>query len=312
MAEPVRPRRVSLGEARTAADDCRRYLPIKLTFDTRSVVLDMKIAEDWEPRIKDQWLDNQAAVRAGLLGELGAADGEAKIENYRAMGPAPWSVVFEHSRLLAQVRSSFAHGDFYPALVGACALGERILAQLILVLREDYANHSSTTRRVRRGGPFSDWGASIEVLHGWGVLSDALAETYTQLESQRHTAVHFDSTVTADEREPALLALGQLQGIVEGVFSPSGGPPRFIAGIPGFSFLSRGAEQTPIVRRVFLPNSALLSPAHIMSPSEPTEPSEWTIVDDADYDPTPLTDEEFARALPSGHAAMEDHAVKPV
>jgi hypothetical protein len=34
-------------------------------------------------------------------------------------------------------------------------------------------------------------------------------------------------------------------------------------------------------------------------------PWEWTVVDDADYDPTPLTDDEFALASPAGMAAMQ-------
>lgn len=277
---------------------------MEVTFDARNVMLGQEIQEDWEPSIQEQWRSNQAAVRMDLLAEHGTVGGETKIENYRAMGPAPWSVVFEHNRLLAQVRSAFAHGDFYPALVSACALGERIFTQLILVLRDDYAKHKSTTKRVRHGGPFTDWGSALEVLHGWGVLSEALLKTYRELETQRHASIHFDPSVTAGERAPALKALRLAQEIVEGVFSPFGGPPRFIAGISGGSFISLAAEQTPIVRRVFLPRSALLSPAHRMYPSGTPQGSEWMIVDHADYDPTPLTDEEFATALPGGVVSM--------
>jgi hypothetical protein len=84
-------------------------------------------------------------VRAELIGEFGAFDAEAKFENYRALGPAPWSVVFEHTVLLRQVRGS--HGYFSPALVGACALGERMLHHLVDVLRNGPADG-----RIRAGG----------------------------------------------------------------------------------------------------------------------------------------------------------------
>jgi hypothetical protein len=118
-------------------------------FDTRNVVLGIEIQDNWDPEIKGMWEENKAPVRANLIAEFGSTDAETKLNNYQAMGAAPWSVVFEHSALLRQVRSSFAHGDFYPALVGACALGERLLHQLVLALREDFVNHRATTRRVR-------------------------------------------------------------------------------------------------------------------------------------------------------------------
>jgi hypothetical protein len=111
---------------------------------------------------------NQSAIRMELLAEHGTVDGESKIDNYRAMGPAPLSVVHQHNEVLQQVRSAFAHGDLYPALVSACALGECILNHLLLELRQDYQNHRSTTRRVRGAGTFRDWGSAIKVLHGWG------------------------------------------------------------------------------------------------------------------------------------------------
>jgi hypothetical protein len=68
-----------------------------------------------------------------------------------------------------------------------------------------------------------------------------------------------------------------IQKIIEGVFAPHGGPPRYVE-----------AEQMPLVKRVFLPRSALLSPAHRMFPQQTAEGIVWEIVDDADYDPTPL------------------------
>jgi hypothetical protein len=158
--------RAELGRARTDSDECRRYRVINYTFDTRNVVLDVKPERSATAELAEMWRQNQAIVRADLLAELGELDGDAKIENYRAMGPAPWSVVREHNDLLRQVRSAFAHGNFYPALVGACALGERILGQLVIALRTDFVNHRATTRRVRAGKALNDWGALIQVLSG--------------------------------------------------------------------------------------------------------------------------------------------------
>jgi len=242
------------------------------------------------------WERHKAQVRAELVAELGALRAEQKLDNYRAMGPAPWSVVFEHSALLAQIRSSFAHGDFYPALVGACALGERLLHQLVLALRVDHLNHSATTKRVRNGNLPNKWGSLITVLSGWGVLDDEVAGLYRDLEQLRHAAVHFDPTLRADGRESALGALLALQRIVERVFEPHGGPPRYIADTPGASYLSLQAEQEPLVRRIFVPNCVLVSPDHRMEPDDSIL-GEWRVYDNSDYPSDPLTDGQFAERL---------------
>jgi hypothetical protein len=258
------------------------------------LILDVEINADWEPQIKEMWASNQEGVRDGLLAELGRAGGQDKLDNYRAMGPAPWSVVFQHSALLRQVRSSFAHGDFYPALVGACALGERLLHELILALRDDYMNHRATTKRVRNGRLGTEWGTLIGVLHGWGVFEDGVAETYCELEQLRHAAVHFDPALPVAGREPALEALLALQRVVERVFEPHGGPPRYIADTPGDSYISLDAESEPLIRRIFLPHCALVSPAHRL---EYDDSDSWTVFDDVDYPSVALTDEQFVQHL---------------
>ncbi|NHC16341.1 hypothetical protein [Motilibacter deserti] len=259
---------MTVGAARTEKDECRRYRPIEVSFDTRNALLDQEIGEDWESALQEQWRSNQANVRMGLLAEHGTIDGETKIENYRAMGPAPWSIAIEHNRLMRQIRSAFTQGDFYPALVGACALGERVFNQLILALREDYAAHPATTKRVRRQDTFTNWEAAIDVLEGWGVLDGDLAGTYMTLKDLRHASVHYDLNVDSGDREPALQAVLQVQRLIEGVFTPHGGPPRFIPEVSGASFFAREAEAIPLVKRIFLPRCALLSPAHRIYPSQ--------------------------------------------
>jgi hypothetical protein len=286
----------TLGRTRGPFDGCRRYRTIRVTFDTRNIVLGLNIENDWEPEIKSMWKENQAGVRGDLISELGSKGYETKLDNYRAMGPAPWSVVYQHTALLAQVRSSFAHGDFYPALVGSCALGERLLHQLVLSLRADFVNHAATTKRVRSGNLGSEWGVLIDVLEGWGILEQKVADIYRELERRRHAAVHFDPSLKAASRESALLALLALQQIVEHIFEPHGGPPRYIAGIGGASYIALEAEKEPLVRRIFLPNCALVSPVHRLEADE-SVPGEWRIYDDPDYPSDPLTDEQFAERL---------------
>lgn len=271
---------------------------MEMTFDSRSVILDQEIDEDWEPQTKQQWRTNQANTRMGLLAEHGTVDGEAKIENYRAMGPAPWSIVHQHNEVLAQVRSAFTHGDFYPALVGACALGERIFNHLLLELRQDYVNHPATTKRTRSNDVFTDWGSALQVLRGWEVIDDSTHAVYRALELQRHASVHFDPSVEAVSREPALQAVRAVQEIVGTIFTGHAGPPMYIDGVSGASFFSLSAEEVPLVKRAFLPRSALVSPRHRMQPGyTPTGEVVWQVLDDLDYDRAPLDDEGFVAAL---------------
>jgi hypothetical protein len=290
-----------LGRPRGPGDGCRRYRPIQVTFDTRNLILDLEIQEEWAPKTRALWEENKARVRADLIAEFGSAYAERKLENYRAMGPAPWSVVFEHSALLKQVRSSFAHGDFYPALVGACALGERLLHQLVLALREDFVNHASTTKRVRAGNLGNEWNSLITVLRGWGILDEEAAKTYRELEQRRHQAVHFDPDLSAAGREAALAALLALQRIIAQVFEPHGGPPRYIADTPGVSYISLEAEQEPLIRRIFLPNCVLVSPAHRLEQDD-LAPGGWHVYDDLEHICDPLTDQQFAERLREGKA----------
>jgi len=163
-------------------------------------------------------------------------------------------------------------------------------------LREDYVNHQASTRRVRTGNLPNDWGALIDVLHGWGVLDDETAVLYRQIEQQRHASVHFNRDLLPARREPALEALQVIQRIIEAVLAPHGGPPRWIANTPGNSYLGLQAEAEPIVQRIFIPRCALVSPGHRLQYHENGAP-EWLAFDDLDRRCEPLSDEQFAQRL---------------
>ena len=60
--------------------------------------------------------------------------------------------------------------------------------------------------------------------------------------------------------ERARVVAGLIQGIVEALFKPHDGPPRFIAGSNGHKFLALAAEDEPFIREFILPASMLLSP----------------------------------------------------
>lgn len=286
---------VQRGRRRTGADGCRRYLAYgAISFDTRAGVLNDEINPEWDPEIIAQHEENRRQLRVGLIHEFGNAEHERKIEDFGALGSAPWSVIDRHNLFLQQVRESFSFGAYYPALVGACALGERLLNELIIRLRGGYSSHPATVK-VATHRTFNDWILCIEALFKWGVLDDPLATKFNNLRKFRNRSVHYGTHLAdSDARDDALHAVLLIQEIIEALFRPHGGPPRFIAGTSGHTFLSLPAESEPFTREFLLPASILVSPNFEMKWNVDT--GWFDVFDDETYQDEffTLTDEEFA------------------
>ncbi len=136
---------VQRGHQRTEADACRRYMPNgAIWFDTRALVLTDAITPDLNPEIVAQQEENRRQVRIGPIHEFGNAEHERKIADFGGLGAAPWSVIDRHNLFMQQIRDAFALGAYYPSLVGACALGERLLNELVIRLRDCYSEHPAT------------------------------------------------------------------------------------------------------------------------------------------------------------------------
>lgn len=286
------------GRERTTDDGCRRYLPLLFTFDTRNHFLNSEDKEhEWEPDIREQWRGNRRQVTVGLVNEFGSVAFETKFNDYRALGVAPMSVAALHNLFMAQIRSAFVAGAYYPALVGAGALGERMLNQLVVVLRDDYGEHPATTEEIAAWKSFTKWSQCTQALAGWGVLSEELVDRFAQLEKLRHRAVHYNRGLdNTDARDAAIAAIQLIQDIIQELFPPLGGPPRFIEGTTGHTYLSLDAEAQPLIRHFYLPASVLVSPRFEMRSVQLEDGSPWFEVhDDGDYQlryPT-LSDAEF-------------------
>ncbi len=115
-----------------------------MTFDTRPYVLGMEIDDSWEDAVKEQWQEAKRGIRERVLYEFGVEDYDRKLADFLAIGAQPWSVVAMHNRNLRAIRNAFVAGAYYPALLGAVGLGERILNQVILELRDALADHPAT------------------------------------------------------------------------------------------------------------------------------------------------------------------------
>lgn len=285
------------GEQRGPHDGCRRFTCFAIQFDTRAHLLTTEVSTDWEPDIRAQWLNNINNLRMALIHEFGNGGHERKIADFATMGSAPWTIIDEHNVFLKQIRDSFSFGTYYPALVGACALGERVLNELVIRLRDDYATHPST-KNIENHKTITDWFLCIKTLFEWGAIDDPTAEKFNNLRKLRNKSVHYGKHLSgSDARNDALEAIELIQHCIEALFSPFGGPPRFIANTPGRAFIALDMESDPLVKRFLLPNCVLVSPNFTLSqPSDPQGNFAFDVFDDDCYQEefATLADEEFA------------------
>lgn len=287
--------KVELGQARGSDDGWKRYTPIAHSFDTRANALGTEIQADWEPRIQDQWRAAHAGIRESIVHQYGAADFEEKIQSFADLGAAPWSVHGLHDLHLKQVRDAFVLGAYYPALVGASSLGERILNHLVLALRDEYTEHDAT-RYVANKESIDDWNKCIKALIGWGVFDEDVGRDYLTLMRMRHGAVHYRSELdSVDGSEAALEAVKLVCSLVERIFNSLGSGGHYFVGPIGRAYVRLSSENDPFVRQFILPACALVSPRFRFVHNS-ISPGGFDVYDDPEIgrDEQPLTDDEFA------------------
>lgn len=261
-------------------------------FDTRVRSLIDPINDDWEEVVKAQARDRRAQTIAGLANEFGERHADTKVQNFIDLGPKPFSILAFHNAFFAQVRTAFVMRSYYPALTGACALGERILNHLILHLREDYRG-TPEYRAVYRKESFDDWSVAIDTLVTWNVLLPSAVVDFRSLMDKRHRALHFRPQVDTNARALSLEAVLCLQRIIGEQFSAFGAQPWFITGVPGEMYIRQEWEARPFVLRLYLPNAVRVGPRHRVQSLVPQ-----VVIDDPDQavDLGVATDDEFAGA----------------
>jgi len=268
----------------------RRYNPFSFDFDSTPLDLEVPVAH-WNETVTKNHLENRARTIERLKLEYGERNIEAVIQNTSDLGPRSMSLVTYHNSMHRQARSAFIMGAYYPALVAACALGERILNHLILDLRGGFTS-SRHYRKIYKKNSFDNWSSSIEILSDWNVMLPEAAENFLKLEPLRHRSVHFNPETYSTMREDALLALSLLDKIISRQFGYFGGQPWFIENTPGVQFIKEDYERHPFVRTYLIPASGFVGVNYGLELTE----SGWVHLDYADYGDGSLSDEEFAKA----------------
>lgn len=266
----------------------KRYRVLTYDFDTRATVLRMEIEDSWSEENKELWRNNQNQIRERLVADYGAYGYNKKIDDFTELGPVPFSIVAFHNKFLKQIRNAFVIGSYYPSLTSACALGERILNQLILHLRDDF-KATPEYKKVYSKDSFDDWDFAIKTLESWGVLLSNVADKYRELKDIRNRSLHFNPETDVNDRELALAAIRKLSDIIKGQFSALASLPWFIPGIKGVTFVKKDLENKPFVNKIILPCCRLVGYQHNIN----IRNGQWIVEDDFDYEDREITDEEF-------------------
>ncbi|MFA5240514.1 MAG: hypothetical protein WC476_12515 [Phycisphaerae bacterium] len=267
----------------------KRYRVLNYDFDTRANFLTISIKPDWEENVKKQWENNKRHVREGLLFTYGIEDSEQKIQNFIDIGAIPFSVIAFHNVFFRQSREAFVIGSYYPALTSACALGERILNQLILHLR-DYFKLSPEYKKVYRKDSFDDWDLAINVLENWKVLLPSTAQSFRELKAIRNASLHFNPETDTNTRQTAKEAIKKLSAIIQEQFAGFGKQPWFIPCRKGTTFVRKDWENNPFVKEIILPNCYLVGYKHKLDQKN----GKWIVHDDYSYNLNEiLSDEKF-------------------
>jgi hypothetical protein len=266
----------------------KRFRIFRFDLDTRVHSLTTGEQEHWDECAKECHRESREQTRRALVWEFGEEFAEEKEKNFIALGPKPVSIFAFHNRFLHQIRTSFVVGGYYPALTAACALGERMLNHLILLLRDDF-KATPEYKRVCNKQSFRKWDVAINTLADWEVLLPAVVTEFRKLRDRRNDAIHFRPEVDINDRPLALGAINSLGSIVGNQFSAFGAQPWFITTVPGEIYIKKDWEDKPFVRRVYLPNCAPVGPKHTVESVMP-----WIVRDDYEYDQKEITDEEFS------------------
>lgn len=267
----------------------RRHLSWGMDFDSRAMMLE-PVQDHWADQVKELHIANQARMKEVLTRQFGEHAIDLKIDNFRVIDTKPMSVLSYHNEFFEQVRNAFVMGQYYPALVGACALGERILNHLVLDMRP-YFTATPEYARVSRKNSFDNWDVPINTLEAWDILLPAAVTEFRALKILRHRSIHFNVGTYSTLRGDALAAILHIRTIIEQQFGSFAVRPWFIEGTKGHVFVRKSFENHPFVKTYFLPHCPFVGPLFGMGRDEV---GRWEFYDIPDYGDGNCTDEEFA------------------
>lgn len=268
----------------------KRYRTMNADFDSTANILNMEIKDEWESGVKASHETNKQNVRERLQRIYGINNYEAKEKNFKDIGSTFPSIIAFHNKFLNQSRTAFTVGAYYPAFTGVTTLTERVLNHLIIALRDDFKN-TPEYKKVYSKSSFTDWDVIIEVLEVWDILLPDAKSHLHKLKKLRHQyAAHFNPETDVKDREFALEAIQAFQEFIRIQFGFFGMQPWFIPDTRGEFFIKKDYESHPFIKRIYLPNCALVGPNYRIVTIQPI-----VRIEDEQYPDIEISDEEFVR-----------------
>jgi len=270
----------------------KRYRVLAYDFDTRATILKQEIKDDWKDGVKELWRNNKTSIKEDLIAEYGSVRAFEKIDNFIDLDAHSISIIAFHNKFLLQIRSAYVIGSYYPALIGACALGERILNHLILRLR-NYYKATEEYKKVYRKDSFDNWNLAINTLEAWSVLLPDVVYSFRELKEIRNKSTHFNPETDTNDKELALEAIVKLKEIISGQFSGFGTQPWFINGTRGACYIRKDFEENPFVIEIVIPNCVKVGHLHKLEHGH----NGWVVHDFEDYANIEITDKRFTKLV---------------
>ncbi|MEH6639959.1 MAG: hypothetical protein V7717_11830 [Porticoccaceae bacterium] len=270
----------------------KRHLVFPQDFDTRAYALEEE-QESWEERPKQLHRENKKKILKELEQEFGPHDFDAKVARFKEIGISPFSIVSFHNCFFAEIRQAFVVGSYYPALTGACALGERMLNHMLLILRAEFS-HTPEYKQVYRKNSFDDWSLAIDTLDAWGILDGTLETKFNELKELRNKSIHFNHETYISAGSDSLKAINILSEIISLRFGFYRKEHSWaINGTKGAQFIKKGFETDPFIKNFYIPQCPIVGPYYAVKFLD-----EGTLfVDRASYVDTEISDQKFANVF---------------
>ena len=217
----------------------------------------------------------------------GTHDHKEKVDRYIEVNPPNFMIVPDYIKTLNEIRDAYIFGNYYPALTGACYLGERILNILTIRLRDHFKKHRRYNW-AKRHDLFTDWKPCIELLLDWNVLTYETTQAFKDLEQIRHVSIHFDNLQDPESR--TLRAVNLIFKITDNLFGVN---KRNFFWAPGAPYIRKDREEDPMIKEFILPRCILVTYKHYLETD--TQTGNFIVRDDPSVPEKEVTDEEFAK-----------------
>ena len=226
-------------------------------------------------------------LKQELIEKYGSYDKDNKIKRFLEVQPPNICVSLEYHYLMYEVIDAYVCGTYYPALTGACCIGETIFNSLILALRE-YFMDTSSYKKIYRKESFQNWEEAIDVLSSWGILDSKLQQEYVQLADVRRKAIHLRSV--EDFHKQSLRAVNTILMIVDNLFGLGSG---VFFWCPGELYVKKDKETLPLVREFIIPKCFLLGYKHRVISVGSDESLVISYEDSFEYENDEVSDQRF-------------------